>query len=295
MNENTLISMYRYKDFYEVCNEIDFNYVIIKGEALSIQNYNKEGKRISGDIDILVSPRNLKKLDKILNDKGYKTPSIDREKYLFFLSNSHQLQPYLKKECKVPIVIDVNFDIFWGEYDGKRIDIDEFIDDAIDIRIYDCGFKTLSIYKAFIYLVLHGYKDLNSIYLLSTRKQLNINVLKDLYDFIKNNHKELDLNKLYELCHGYEIIEYVYYMMYYISKLFEDEVIEQYLMKFKSKKVDELIDFYGLSNEERKKWIIPFELRKNVNDLNDYLNLDEEDIKKIKINNSYFKGKKYEE
>lgn len=42
-------------------------YALVKGEALSIQAYNKPGLGQLGDIDILISRRNVKGLEHLLN------------------------------------------------------------------------------------------------------------------------------------------------------------------------------------------------------------------------------------
>lgn len=49
------------------------------------------------------------------------------------LSTSHQIKPWISD---IPpwekIEVDLNFDIFWGEYEGKRVDIEEFLSDTIE-------------------------------------------------------------------------------------------------------------------------------------------------------------------
>ena len=103
------------------------------------------------------------------------------------MSHSHQLLPYYSYINNQLICIDLNFDIFWGEYEGKRVDIDEFLCDTIEMDIYGVKVKTLPPLKAMIQLILHHYKDMNSIFLLATRKSIRYDMFKDVYYLLKNN------------------------------------------------------------------------------------------------------------
>lgn len=81
------------------------------------------------------------------------------------LTFSHQIVLWIKEVSSWgQVFIDLNFDSLWGEYEGKRIDIDEFLTDAVEMDIYGVKVKTLPPIKAMIQLILHHYKDMNSIF-----------------------------------------------------------------------------------------------------------------------------------
>jgi hypothetical protein len=114
----------------------------------------------------------------------------------------------------------------------------------IEMDIYGCRVKALPPLKAMVQLILHQYKDLNSIFLLATRKNIKIDMFKDLYYLLKNNLDEITFNKLYAICSEYEIIPYVYYVLYYTGFLFKDGILEKNIAVFKTPEGEELLNCY---------------------------------------------------
>lgn len=146
-------------------NEEGISYVIVKGCPLEYYKTGQFGTRISNDIDILISRQDIVKLEKILVKNGFKcTYDLERKERIMLVSSSHQIPPYCKKMGKLYSQIDVNFDLFWGEYTGKRIDIEEFISETVEMQIYGCKIKTLPPLKTIIQVILHHYKEMNSLY-----------------------------------------------------------------------------------------------------------------------------------
>lgn len=87
-----------------------------------------------------------------------------------------------KKIGFIVSIVDINYDSFFGEYTGKRVDIDNFLSDTIEMEIYGVKVKTLSPLKAMVQLILHHYyKEMNSIYHLASHDNINYNMLKDVY------------------------------------------------------------------------------------------------------------------
>ena len=175
-------------------------YALVKGEALSIQAYNKPGLRQLGDIDILISRRNVKELEHLLIENGFLCLSSGRENRIFSIAESHQLSLYYKKIPLQKMFVDINFDIYWGEYTGKRIDIDLFLSDIIDMNIYGYCLKVLPPLKGFIYLLLHHYKDMNSIFHLVRHNTIRRDMFKDVFYYLKNNLKFIKLDKFIVIC-----------------------------------------------------------------------------------------------
>lgn len=65
------------------------------------------------------------------------------------------------------------------------------------MEIYGVKVKTLPPIKAMIQLILHHYKDMNSLFLLATRKSIKYDILKDVYYLLKNNLDTIPLDELY--------------------------------------------------------------------------------------------------
>ena len=269
----------------------NIKYAIIKGDALSILAYNRPGARYFNDIDILIDKDNLEYLKKILKKHGFEKINDSRYNDVFFSSYSHQLIPYVKDIDGFKVYIDVNFDIFWGEYEGNRININEFLSDTQTINIYDNEIKTLSTIKSIIQLILHHYKDMNSIYLLSMHKSINILMFKDLYYLIKNHKSEITPRYLYDMCQYYDILPYAYCVLYYTYEVFnEDSFIKEYVDVLFNNEGHRLLNYYGLCNAERKVWKVDFKTRVQSNDIFSLIknDLTDKDLLKIELNNKCF-------
>ena len=287
---------YRNKQYYSLFKKIldsgceNLNYSVVKGDALSKLAYGRVNQRFYNDVDVIVSRANLKELNYILFKCGYAQREHSREENILFLSASHQTLPYTCKHNY--LTIDINFDILWGEYEGKRIDIEEFLSDTIEMEIYGVKVKTLPPLKTMIQLILHHYKDMNSLFLLATRKSIRYDMFKDVYYLLKNNLDAIPLDKLYAMSAEYEIIPYVFYILYYTGQVFDDNLLKQYIEAFRTPEGEALLNCYGLCEKERREWKCDFKTRLDSDNLYDLIkeDLTERDKEKIAINKRVFLG-----
>ena len=272
---------------------LSINYSIIKGEALSIQAYGSTGNRNFTDIDILVARKNLNIIEQRLMNNGFFNVSQSRSDKITMMTGSHQIAPWIKEIYPWgQVVVDLNFDIFWGEYEGNRIDIDEFVSDAIERNIYGTKVKTLAILKAMVQLILHHYKDMNSIFLLATRKSIKYEMFKDVYYLLKNNLGIISIDSLYDISLKYDIVPYVYYILYYTGQVFNDEMLNRYIDAFRTPTGEGLLNCYGLCAKEQKEWKYNFQTRIEADSIYDLIkdDLTEKDKEKIDINRRIFLG-----
>ena len=272
----------------------NIGFAMVKGEPLSLLTYKEYGWREYNDIDILIDKSKLNQLETFLVENEYfsEEKNSKHEQRFVPLLFSHQLLPYKKTFFESNIIIDINFDVFWGEYEGKRINIEEFLSDTIEMEIYGVKVKTLPPIKAMIQLVLHHYKDMNSIFLLATRKSIKYDMFKDIYYLLKNNLDTIPLDKLYAMSAEYEIIPYVFYVLYYTGQVFDDEILKQYIEAFRTPEGEALLNCYGLCAKERKEWKYDFKTRMEADNLYDLIkdDLTEKDHEKIAINKRIFMG-----
>ena len=157
------------------------------------------------------------------------------------------------------------------------------------MEIYGVTVKTLPIEKAFVQLILHHYKEMNSLYHLSQHNTIRTDMFRDIYDMLNRNHKLLGLEQVKVLCEKYNIGEYIYYMLFYSYIVFGGN-INSYLDSMKRYENLELLQSFGLAEKERKKWIVTFEKRLD-NDLLENLiinQLTQDDACKIKLNRMVF-------
>lgn len=281
------------KPLFEAMSSV--NYAVVKGEVLSQQIYGVPDRRRSSDIDILIDKSNVKFLESELQKLGFEQqlaedPSEARRNRVLCMAYSHQIPSYHKEKSIFHLNVDVNYDIFWGEYEGKHFSIQEFLTDTVDMEIYGVTVKTLPIEKAFVQLVLHHYKEMNSLYHLSQHNCICTDMFRDVYDMIRNNRNVLTTERVAELSEQYLIGNYVQYMIYYTYKVFADIILADYLKKLKKYKNKKLIESYGLSSYERKKWNVPFIERLNCQNVFSIIEpqLNQEDVRKIVDNNMIF-------
>jgi len=263
---------------------------IIKGAPLSVLCYNDCSSRDYADIDILVSRDYIRSFENLFLNQGFSNSLSSRSDRVLCLSFSHQLPAYTKVIDGIYLNFDLNFDIFWGEYEGKRIDISKFLEDTIEVNIYGIKVKTLRPIKAMIQLILHHYKEMNSLYYLARHNCINYNMFKDVYYLWKNNQKEITLDKLMSISFEYEIIPYVFYILYFTNIIYNDADLEKYVVAFRTCKGVNLLDYYGLASKERKKWRVDFLTRLNTTNMYDLIkdDLAESDLEKIELNLKIF-------
>ena len=288
-----IINRIQFEEIYKVLSTLKIDYALVKGDVLSWYAYNELGQRKYRDIDILISENSRSKLVSALTTHGFTQLINDRFSQIFLLTCSHQTIPFTKTlSSQFSMKVDVNIDIFWGEYEGKRIEIDDFLKDVVDLEIYGHKYKTLTPIKTMVHLILHNYKDMNSLYLLATRKSIKYNMFKDLFFLLKNNSSQITLDELYSISYKYNILPYVYYVLYYVGQVFNDKLIDLYIYSLKNTEGERLLNSYGLCENERKEWKYDFKTRLETANLYDLIkdDLTKEDKEKIDINKSVFLG-----
>lgn len=284
-----------YSALIEMEKELDeISYVIIKGEPLSMLAYGCYGNRASHDIDILIDRKDVLLLKQILNKHGFYqlNRELSRQERIY-ANQAHQTFSYIKDIAGNTIVIDVNVDIFWGEYEGKRVKISDFIKNPDRMMIYGFNAKVLRPMEALVALVLHHYKELNSLHQLARGEHpYKAKLFNDVYNLIKNNGIRED--RFFAICKEYEIIPYAYFVLYYTQKFIGDNALDKFLELLKTDEGVSLLECYGLTARERKTWRISFEDRLNADNLYDVIkeDLSKEDIHKIKLQKKIFNNSK---
>lgn len=292
MDKNLYISAGRYKTCQGIFENLaEIPYAVIKGEPLSMLAYGSYGKRSSTDIDILLPKSYLDQVKGILHDCGFQSTERSRVDRITLLNYSHQIAPWIKgTRFYGSVMIDLNFDIFWGEYDGTRIDLNYFLKDTEYMDIYSCKVKTLCLYKQLIVLCLHDYKDLNSIFLIARQNRIDKRMFADIYNLIQNNREEIDILDFRKMCENLHIKHFVYYVLYYTKQIFSSEFIERLTRYLEDDEGNKLLNCYGLNERERKVWKYDFGTRINSECLFDLIrsDLDEADYRKLELNKQIF-------
>lgn len=291
---------------FELMEKENIVYAIIKGQILSKIAYGKEGYRDSSDIDILISSEDINRVFEILEKNGFTQAVYDsygnlremtrKEKIL--IANSHQTVPYVKKISDNNCVnIDINVDLFWGEYEGERIDIKHILQkQTVYLDIYGMKVKTLNKLYNFIEVCLHHYKEMNAVYSFKYHNPFTTAMFEDIFRlFMKLSESEV--SELISLCTKYSLNNFLYYVLYYTSKVFSEKRISLFCQKIKTIEAVDGLTMYGLCESERKEWMLPFESRMNVENIYKEILpfLERKEIKKANSVLSIFGGGKEDE
>lgn len=293
-------NLMRVRESYEMCHNLfDFleeeniSYAVVKGAVLSKMIYGDCFLRRSGDIDILISRENIEKVKRFLGDDGFVQGRMtldgvvpySRQELLFQSLMSHQIAPFVKcctsnvhKHAK----IDINLDIMWGENERKT-DMQYVLGFTEMVNICDTKIRKFTNEMEFIALCLHHYKDMNSIYLLS-ESRLRLKLFYEIYLYIKKCKLNLDI--LLKLGEKLSVTKYLYYCLYYVDTIFADAEVKRYKEFLYTAEAENIIDYMGLSENERIKWDIGFIDRLLMPDMEQYLRkvLPHEYLQKIEVN-----------
>ena len=98
---------------------------------------------------------------------------------------------------------------------------------------------------------------MNSIYLLATERCFTLDKFKDIYNILKNNAKEITLDKLYSISVKYEIVPYVFYVLYYTGQVYDDGLLRRYTEAFRTPEGEALLNCYGLCEKEQNRCAKP--------------------------------------
>ena len=283
----------RYKACIPLFSQTEIPYAIIKGAVLSQAMYGDPLLRSSGDIDILIRRQDADAVKNLLLSSGFVQGRVtedgilpfSRREILFQTAMSHQTAPYVKETgnrlCPY-INVDINMDILWGESD-ERADMSLVLSHTVRSELFGIPFQKLDPEMEFISLCLHHYKDMNSIYLLSSGS-LRLGLYCDIYDYLKRVAP--NVTRLLALCQALNIGRYLYTCLYQVQELFEDPALDCYLNALQDSKDKVLLHTFGLNDQERKPWGLSLPERLFHPELAEYLQglLTEEEKEKIQIN-----------
>ena len=252
------VCTYRYLEKILSCSQCP-PYLIIKGEPLSFYEYGQFGKRISCDVDILADRKDIPYFENELERLGFAKKKMSRTSEIISLRYSHQTPIYNKVINNMQCSVDLNFDLFWGMYQGKRFSIREFIEATKrKMIVYETEIYTLPELEMLAVLILHDFKDMTSIFRLMRNNCINREMFQDIFRLFSNCKKEIKSGKFKTLCDSLFITPYVFYVLYYTQMLVNDPLLGETVCDFKTKDGNELLGHYGFIENNIKKWKYDF-------------------------------------
>lgn len=205
----------------------NISYAIIKGAYLDKVAYGNRGLRDSKDIDILIERKSNKIIKEFLEEEGFicgyydydkcKIIPYSRRTIIYNQLYTHQSATFVKRidinNSQNSVRIDINNSASWAEdIDGiKKTSMMLMHTELISYQ--DVIFRVLKPDYFLLELCLHGYRDMNSIILLSENKY-SIRLLCDVYYYILSQENLLNLDDFFDIVCALGYGEAVYYIFY---------------------------------------------------------------------------------
>ena len=234
-------------------------YLIIKGEPLSFYEYGQYGRRISCDVDILADRKDIPYFERELERAGFRKKKMSRASEIISLKYSHQTPPYSKVINNIQCCVDLNFDLFWGMYRGKRFSIKEFIEaNKRKMIIYGIEIYTLPELVMLVVLILHDFKDMTSIFRLTRNNCINKERFLEIFHLFNICKTEIKSGEFKKLCNSLYVTPYVFYILYYTQMVVDDPFLEKIVCDLKTEEGIGLLGRYGFVENNVKKWKYDF-------------------------------------
>ncbi len=211
------------------------------------KSFYEDGERISNDIDILVSQKDISLLENLLKKMGFKqgyydwnaekTVELSRKEIISRRMNRGETAPFIKEinnQILPFIEVDINFSLGYAPASNKNMLTDIF-ENAINYsgKIIG-GLKSLMADDFFLHLILHQYKESVLYSMVMRNKDSELYKYLDLYLFIKRGY--IDIFSLYTKVKKYGIEEAVYSVFSDMAEIFSDAALSECAEIFKSDK-----------------------------------------------------------
>lgn len=234
-----------------ILGDANIPYAFIKGFDLVDKLYCKKSRyiRTFNDLDILVSPCDLSKVEKLFLDQGfvygeynYRSDEIvpaDRYDVIRMKMTSHQMYPLVKKVSydkeglfSGPIFVDVNFTIFDGGKKIPEIATEELLA-CTDVRKAFNGveYRSLDIYYSFIQIVCHLYREADTKEALDKKGDISLRKFCDIFEYLDWAKDKWDIERLTEIIYSANLSEPFWFVLYFTDMLYESNFLPMILKR----------------------------------------------------------------
>lgn len=173
-----------------ILREADFPYALLKGALLSVAVYG-HGQRVSNDIDILICPKDVSRLQKLLAANGFvqgyaeenrQIRKAERREIIDARMNTGETVPFVRLTDGELLEVDINFSVDFKASEGALVS--ELLARAESFAFEDVSFKTLSPADFMLHLACHLYKEATTYDWVKKRRDLMLYKFCDINMFI---------------------------------------------------------------------------------------------------------------
>lgn len=264
--ERTKIHQDEIKKIAEVFENENIKYAFLKGAVLNTIFY-KNGDRISNDTDMMVDAADIDKVTKVLQNLGYvqgevregKLHPATKKEILFSRLNTYEIVPFNKPvdERYLPFhEIDINFRL---SNDDAQESASIMLENTIVLNNIKYNIRTLSLEYFLTFLCIHHYREATMIFKIVSGNDLTLYKFMDIHFLISSKYREIDWERLLDICRTLGRQKDVYYTLYHTEMLYPNTLDEAILEKFKPENIDFLNEYKGRDNsQESYKWELDF-------------------------------------
>ena len=227
-------------------NKENVKVIPLKGIFLAEKIYNNIGLRAMGDIDLLIKKEDLSRIDKLLEDIGYRSP-IHKELRSHAIEKSYMNSiDYFKTGEKSPIlhihwhIVNVSLPTYMYT---KNIKMDKFWEYAKPVKIADTETLQLAPHHLIIHLAEHALKHSFD----------RLTLLSDINAATKRYREQIKWEKLIKETMEFGMERQLFYGLYFTKYFLEADIPDYVLSRLKPKKIGllERRFFNAVSNNRR--------------------------------------------
>lgn len=226
-------------DLLSAFSKAGLEVLVLKGMVLASCLYHDYGVRSFSDLDILVKPRDIQKIHKVLKEQGYIQGEYDfkNDKLVpcpekTILERATELQhesPFFKIERSAPIPIPLSVEIHCRletVFDRFVFETEPLFDRKRKYSLNKMEVYSLSNEDMLMHLCYHNYWHTQSVQDIYKHKDIILRQYMDIRLFIKSNN--INWNNITAL-RSSDIWLPISYSLYFCHKIFEDVLPESVL------------------------------------------------------------------
>lgn len=226
--------------------------IVLKGAALLSSVYEDFGLRMLGDVDILVKPKDVPKIDKALSQSGYQS---DHTPGFYRVTNYLNSVVYGKNGS--PLLLHLHWHLINNALPNymyaEKIDMDKIWNEAITLKIRESEALCLAPHHQLLHLSEHAMKH-------SYNTLIHV---WDIHQVINHGKEKLDWERVCREAGEFQLRSPLFYSLWLSKEYFGTSVPHEILelLRPRHKGVGERFFFYLLRKEKRREklcWLFYF-------------------------------------
>ena len=200
----------------------------VKGGYLIDNVYRNRMIRKTNDIDLLIMRKDIRLVEQLMFENGYKYGEWDKEtntviepdskKKILYKTKMYNLLPFVKIDYSVPnrtVIFDCSFAL---DFSLNLEPVNEMLNETIETP---CGHELLPEHF-FIHMCCHHYREASNVAWFLLGKDLNLIKFCDVREFVLQKMDKSSLSKAISFAKKHNLQKAVYFTVYFLREIFND-------------------------------------------------------------------------